>query len=107
MARFADQIDLAEVLSELGDGEFVYTPVGGSARSIKGLFDETYQLLTYQEGSAVQTEKPVLMCKRSDVIGAGTRGDTVVVDGTTYYVTHIKPYGDQTILVLSEDNVNE
>lgn len=64
----------------------------GGTRVVRGIFDDPYlnaQLGEYE----IDTTRPRLMCKESDVIGV-TRGDLVDIDGRVYDVlTSAQPDG--------------
>lgn len=63
-----------------------YTPSGGSASTITGIFDNQYQAVETGGEVAFAIEQPKLAVKTSDVSTAA-EGDTVVVSGVTYKVT--------------------
>ena len=105
MGQFADQFG-DEDLTELGDSA-VYTPHGGSAVNITVLFEEHYEKVSMHGEQAVSSIVLMVLCKRSLVPNVGTKGDTVAIDGTTFYVTAVEPAGNLVRLILSEDNVNE
>ena len=106
MGQFADNFKVDDELTELGDSA-VFTKVGGQPTTIQVLFDDHYQLLSYEHGDQVITETVIALCKRSDVDGVGTKGDTLAIGGKTYFVARPEQHGDMTRLILTEDNVNE
>jgi len=52
----------------------------------------------------VEASAPSALCKATDVSSA-VHGDTLVISGTTYYITEIHPDGTgMTLLILSKAN---
>lgn len=76
-----------------------YTPSGGSASTINVIFDKQFPA---QNGNEI-TFTPAARVKTSDITGID-KNDTMVIDGTTYYVFEPGPddNGIRTIL-LSEN----
>jgi hypothetical protein len=68
-----------------------YTPDGGSAVSINGIFDNAYDEI---EGphAGLETSNPAFTCLSSDVSSAA-HGDTLLVNSLTYTVAGVKPDG--------------
>ncbi len=95
----------AEIATFYGD-EFgvsaTYTH-GGTPATITVIFDRAGAIVSVG-GMEVQTATPTARCKTSDVSSA-TRGDTLVISGTTYYVMRAEPLNnEETLLHLSLDN---
>jgi len=63
-----------------------YTPSGGSASTITGIFDHEYQAVQGGGEVAFAVEQPKVLVRTSDVSSAA-EGDTVVIAGVTYTVT--------------------
>lgn len=78
-------IERAIMLADFGVS-VSYTPSGGSASTITGIFDNQYQAVETGGEVAFAIEQPKLAVKTSDVSTAA-EGDTVVVSGVTYKVT--------------------
>lgn len=81
----------------------VYTHIGYPAAQIPVIFDSEYSVVQEigEPGMGVLT--PQALCKTADVANA-SRGDTLVVNGTTYYVQEVRPDGTGiTTLILSRD----
>jgi 20S proteasome alpha/beta subunit len=71
-----------------GSGTTVtYTPVGGVASSVNGIFDAEYEEALGMEGSA-----PVFACAAADVPNA-RHGDELRIDGVDYVVRGVRPDG--------------
>ena len=82
----------------------VYTPSGGSRKSIYVVFDEP-GVEVYVGDQQVITTDPSALCKTSDVENSA-QGDTLKIGSTTYYITKNLPMGDETTrLMLSKDSV--
>jgi len=74
-----------------------FTKTGGSATTIKVLFDNAFNLINLGE-VGLESTNPMASCKSSDVVGVA-HADTLVVSGTTYKVVGIHPDG-QLITIL-------
>ena len=61
-----------------------YTPTGGSAKTIYGIFDADYSEFSPLDGE-VATSEPSVLCKTSDVAAIKTN-EPVVIDGVTYRI---------------------
>lgn len=71
----------------------------GTTRTVRGIFDDPYlnaELGEYE----MDTNRPRLTCKESDVIGV-TRGDVVEIDGKAYDVLSA-PHADGTGMAMLE-----
>ncbi len=94
-----------EAIAEFGE-DLTYTPQGGAAVSLKGVFDEAFHLSqTLGENGAIQSASPGCVLNLADIAvgidGMGTEGDTLTRGATTYYVTGIEPSGGLVVLRLS------
>lgn len=76
--------------------DVAYTSSGGSAVSIKGVFDNAYV-----EVEGVVTLKPILRIKLSDLSAPPGKGDQVTVGTTVYRVSESRPdgYGGSTLIL--------
>lgn len=85
---------LGNCMEAFGGEELVtYTPVTGTPRQIKAIFDESYRELDPQTGATFTSQHPVLGVKLNDLPAASPRnGDQVTVKGTVYKV--IEPQHD-------------
>lgn len=80
-----------------------YTPSGGVVKTIKVVFDSEYLSVQVVGDVGVESASPAAHCKTSDLTGV-KHNDTLVIEGTTYYVTEIHPDGTgMTLLILSKD----
>lgn len=84
-------IERAIMLADFGVS-VSYTPSGGSASTITGIFDSQYQAVETGGEVAFAIEQPKLAVKTSDVSSAA-EGDTVVISGVTYKVTVVMDDG--------------
>lgn len=79
-----------------------YTPDGGSASTISGIFDDEYVEVDGQN-VGIASNMPVFQCKTSDVISASD-GDALVVNAVNYTIRVVKHDGTgMTILMLEKD----
>ena len=92
-----DRLDL------LADHETViWTPTGGSAKTVPGVFDREY-LSTEFGDTDIDTRQPMVLCRSCDIETAA-QGDSVEYDSTTYTVVGVEPDGQgMTMLVLADD----
>lgn len=85
-------IERTIMLADFGQS-VTYTPDGGIAATITGIFDSMYQAVETGGEVAFAVEQPKLAVKTSDVPNAA-EGDTVEIAGVTYRVTVVM--GDGT-----------
>ncbi len=69
-----------------------YTPSGGSASTINGIFDKDYALAAIGDGVGVGSNDPRFICRTSDVSSAAN-GDAIVVNSVTYTVRNVEDDG--------------
>ena len=67
----------------------VYTPQGGSASTITGIFNNEYYAMGGGEVD-VESSQPVFYTKSGNLTTA-THGDTMVIDSVTYKIINIRP----------------
>ena len=80
-----------------------YTPLGYVGAQISVIFDSEYSVMQEIGEPGMGVPSPQALCKTADVANA-SRGDTLVVNGTTYYVQEVRPDGTGiTTLILSRD----
>ncbi len=77
-------VERAIMLADFGES-VTYTPSGGSASTITGIFDREYQAVDTGGEVAFAVEQPRLAVKTSDVANAA-EGDSVVISGVNYIV---------------------
>ena len=92
--------DLAEFYStDISGIAGTYTPAGGSASTVNGIFNNVYFEIPGGETS-IEGKNATFNCRTSD-ISSVAHGDTLAVSGTTYTVRGIQPDGTgATTLVL-------
>lgn len=77
-----------------------YTPSGGSASTVNGIFDQDYSLADLGASVGIGSNDPRFVCATSDVSSAAS-GDQLVVKSTTYTVRSVEDDGTGiTTLVL-------
>ena len=77
-------VERAIMLADFGES-VTYTPSGGSASTITGIFDKEYQAVDTGGEVAFAVEQARLAVKTSDVANAA-EGDSVVISGVNYIV---------------------
>lgn len=81
----------------------VYTRLGYVGIQIPVIFDTEYSVVQEIGELGMGVPAPQALCKTVDVENA-SRGDTLAVGGTTYYVHEVRPDGTGiTTLILSRD----
>lgn len=92
--------DRLSMLTALGE-QVTYTPSGGVAKSVYGIFTAPYQAVN-PATAQVESTDPQCVCRTSDLTGT-VRGGTIVRGGTTYNILSAQPDGEgMTNLVLGE-----
>ena len=101
-------IDLDAFNSDLLDTDVfaqtaTYTRIGFSSAQIPVIFDSEYSVSEVIGELGIGVTSPQALCRTADVEKA-SRGDTLGVGGTTYYVQEVRPDGTGiTTLILSRD----
>ena len=81
-----------------------YTPLGGSASTVNGIFDNEYFEVDPLSGVGVVSAQPRFVCTTADLPSGAASGDAITIDGTAYTVRVIQPEGTGvTSLVLEKD----
>lgn len=95
-----------EDIAAFYDGEFsqsVKYTHSTTVKYIQVIFDRAGYVSDVAD-SGVQNAQPAARCKTADVSSAA-RGDTLVIDGTTYTVIRVEPINTlETVLHLSVDS---
>jgi hypothetical protein len=79
-----------------------YTPSGGSASDVKGIFDKEYLELDSGGTVAFAVNQPRFQCSTADVANAA-EGDAITISGTNYIVRVVQDDGTGvTTLVIEE-----
>ena len=103
MANFESSTDLSNFFDTDDFAvEATYTVQGGSAATIKGVFDKDF--IEVDAGGEVElaSTDPRFFCKTSDVSSA-SNGDTIVIDSVTYKTRVVEPNGTGvTVMVLEK-----
>lgn len=97
---FTENLDVFFDTNDFGV-EATFTPSGGSASTIEGIFDNEYLAIDGDGQVAVAGTTPVFHCKTADV--ANAYGGTLVVNSTTYNIVEVKPDGTGTTMLILED----
>ena len=80
-----------------------YTRLGYPSAQIPVIFDSEYSVAQEIGETGIGVSSPQVLCKTADVENA-SRGDTLLVGGTTYYIQEVQPDGTGiTTLILSRD----
>lgn len=79
-----------------------YTPAGGSAVTISGIFDEDFIEVDAGGGVGVAMQQPRFLCRTADV-SAARDGDTMLVQGYNYNIRIVQDDGTgMTTLILEK-----
>ena len=79
-----------------------FTPVGGTASTVKGIFDKEYLEMESGGSVAFAINQPRFVCATSDVSTAA-EGDAIVISETDYKIVVVQEDGTgPTTLVLEE-----
>jgi len=80
----------------------VYTPNGGSPKSIVVILDAPFHI-TSAQGIEYQSAEPQCVCKTSDVSDANDQG-TIQIQNVTYNIREVEPDNNGfTRLILTRD----
>ncbi len=80
-----------------------YTPAGGAASSVKGIFDNEYFETDAGGEVAIALQQPMFHCRTADVSGVA-EGDAIVINTVNYTIRNVRPDGTGlTMLILEED----
>lgn len=78
-----------------------YTPAGGSASTISGIFDDEFEAIETGALIAVASSAPVFQCKTSDVSTAA-EGDALTVNSTSYLIRVVQNDGTGVTMLQLE-----
>ena len=80
-----------------------YTPSGGSAATVNGIFDNDFVEVDAGGGVGIALQQPCFLCRTADVSSAA-EGDALVVSAVNYTVRIVQDDGTGiTTLVLEKD----
>lgn len=95
-AVFFDTDDFATAAS--------YTPSGGSASTVNGIFDSEFIEIDPLSGVGVVSAQPRFACAAADLPAGAAAGDAITISGTAYTVRELQADGTGvTMLVLEKD----
>jgi hypothetical protein len=80
----------------------VFTPDGGDPQTVTGIFDSEF---TYQEmigETVVETSRPRMILRATDITGTPARADAINVRSTDYSIVEIHPDGQGDLEMLLE-----
>lgn len=77
-----------------------YTPSGGSATEINGIFDNNFMEIE-DDIAGVESSIPMLTCRTSDVSSAA-HGDTIINGAITYNIVGVHPDGTGVTILMLE-----
>ncbi len=81
-----------------------YTPTGGSASTLDGIFDSKFFEVDPISGVGVVSAQPRFICTTADLPSGAAAGDAITVDGTAYTVRVIQPDGTGITTLVLEKN---
>lgn len=80
-----------------------YTPSGGSASDVKGIFRNVFFEAEAGGNVGVAMQDPIFICRTADVSSAA-EGDAITISGTAYTIRVVEPDGSGvTRLMLEQD----
>ncbi len=80
-----------------------YTPSGGSAATVNGIFDNDFVEVDAGGGVGIALQQPRFLCRTADVSSAA-EGDALVISAVNYTVRIVQDDGTGiTTLVLEKD----
>lgn len=92
--------DRSFMLADFGE-TLTYTPSGGTASSIIGIFDNSYEAVDVGGSFAAAMQQPRVLVRSADVSGIA-EGDTIVRSGATYIVRVVMPDGTGMTEIMLE-----
>jgi hypothetical protein len=79
-----------------------FTPVGGTASTVKGIFDKEYLEMESGGSVAFAINQPRFVCATSDVSTAA-EGDAIVISATDYKIVVVQDDGTGTTTLVLEE----
>ena len=80
-----------------------YTPSGGSAATVNGIFDNDFVEVDAGGGVGIALQQPRFVCRTADVSTA-SEGDAIVISSVNYTIRIVQDDGTgMTTLVLEKD----
>ncbi|MFP6704707.1 MAG: hypothetical protein VCE75_01385 [Alphaproteobacteria bacterium] len=81
-----------------------YTPSGGSASTVNGIFDNENFEVDPLSGVGVVSAQARFACTMADLPSGAVSGDAFTIDGTAYTVRVIQPEGTGITTLVLEKN---
>ena len=81
-----------------------YTPSGGSASTINGIFDNEFFEVDPPSGVGVVSAQPRFICTTADLPSGAAAGDAIMVGSAAYTVRVIQPEGTGVTTLDLEKN---
>ena len=78
-----------------------YTPAGGAATTISGIFDDAFEPVEAGGFVPVASSAPIFQCKTSDVASAA-EGDALTVNATSYLIRVVMDDGTGVTMLQLE-----
>ena len=80
-----------------------YTPNGGSAATVNGIFDNDFVEVDAGGGVGIALQQPRFVCRTADVSTA-SEGDAIIISAVNYTIRIVQDDGTgMTTLVLEKD----
>ena len=81
-----------------------YTPSGGSASTVNGIFDNEFFEVDPMTGLGVVSAQPRFLCATADLPGAAAGGDAITISAVAYTVRVIQAEGTGVTTLVLEKN---
>lgn len=81
-----------------------YTPSGGSASTVNGIFDNEFFEVDPLTGLGVVSAQPRFLCATADLPGAAAGGDAITISAVAYTVRVIQAEGTGVTTLVLEKN---
>lgn len=81
-----------------------YTPKGGVAGTVRGIFDAAFEVVSLEGGVSVSSVQPALGVKLADLAAAPRRGDSFVIGAKTYEVRDVREDGQGGAQLLAHES---
>ena len=106
MSDFTEQLDhdLAAIFFTDWSREATYTPSGGTAKTIKVIFDCSYLAVDPDTQTKIMSTEPMLLAQAADLPDAEniTQDDRFVIDGKNFRPVEPRPDGQGLIEIILE-----
>ena len=99
-------LDLTARVQQAGQSVFgesvTYTPSGEVAETVTGVFDAEHAFQEILGDATIETARPVVTLRISDLTKSPVRGDAISVRSTAYTVIELQPDGHGDVVVVLE-----